>query len=117
VRVAATVRETNRVPTSRALAGASSESPTGGSSSPLVGTWTRTISCNELLKAELDAHLEMLAYESIVGGEFVSGDPNELARMKTPVKARSVEHSHFFTEDGKFGSRRERPGSMTGRTS
>jgi hypothetical protein len=75
---------------------------------PLVGEWQRMTTCAELVTALEQAGLEKLALESVTGNGFVPGvtTPDELANPARPCKgAVPRKHSHFFTADGKFGSR------------
>jgi len=70
---------------------------------PLLGTWARVNSCDAFLRAIQDAGLVDLAPEWLVGaGYFTSKakiDPMDMCKGAT-----EVEHSHFFTETGEFGS-------------
>ena len=75
-------------------------------SNSLVGTWTRTTTCAELLQALSRPGLKKLAVEMVVGNQFIPGvtsvdrleDPAKPCRGSVPRK-----HSHFFTKDGRFG--------------
>jgi hypothetical protein len=86
----------------------------GGESAPaaradlLVGEWQRTTRCDELVRALERAGLEKLALEAVAGNGFVPGvtTPEELANPARPCEgAVPRRHSHFFTQDGQFGSR------------
>jgi hypothetical protein len=75
---------------------------------PLVGEWQRTTTCAELVRALKQAGLEKLAPEAVAGNGFVPGvtTPGQLADPARPCKgAVPRKHSHFFTADGRFGSR------------
>jgi hypothetical protein len=78
-------------------------STTAEAAPAIVGTWQRVNSCEAMVKAFDDAGLDDLTAEWIVGAEFwpstediPSPDPCE--------GAREVEHSHFFEENGSWGS-------------
>jgi hypothetical protein len=76
--------------------------------SPLVGEWQRDTTCEERVKAFVDAGLGKYAAENVVGDGFVPGvgDVSELEDPAHPcVGAVPTKHSHFFTADGEFGSR------------
>jgi len=72
---------------------------------PLVGTWTRTQDCETMLAAFKEAGLAESHADWIVGNWVgdpadVEVDPNNLCADARPAQ----EHSHFFTENGRFGS-------------
>jgi hypothetical protein len=86
----------------------------GGESAPparaelLVGEWQRTTTCDELVRALERAGLEKLALQAVAGNGFVPGvtTPEQLANPARPCDgAVPRRHSHFFTQDGQFGSR------------
>lgn len=76
---------------------------------PVLGTWTATTTCAAQYRA-LMAYpgLRKFAAEMVVGNGFIPGvrsvdqlkDPTRPCRGAVPRK-----HSHFFTKDGRFGSR------------
>jgi hypothetical protein len=73
-----------------------------------VGEWQRTTTCAQLVQALEQAGLGKLAPEAVAGNGFVPGitTPDQLADPARPCKgAVPRKHSHFFTADGKFGSR------------
>lgn len=74
---------------------------------PLVGTWERVTKCAELVQAFKRTGLGKYAAEAVAGNGFVPGvrSVEQLADQSDPCKG-SVprKHSHFFTEDGEFGS-------------
>jgi hypothetical protein len=80
-------------------------SPTS-SSSPIIGEWVRTASCDEALAAFVQAGLTDQVPDWVIGnyvGEGASAAPGkECANAKA-----AVPHSHFFTAEGRFGSRDE----------
>ena len=72
--------------------------------SPLVGEWERETRCAELVPALQDAGLDMWVVDFAAAfspsGEVA--DPEDPCADTIPIR-----HSHFFTEDGLFGSRDE----------
>jgi hypothetical protein len=73
----------------------------------LVGTWERETRCQELVAALTEAGLEAWVLEGVAGNGFVPGvrSPDEIADPAKPCKGSVPRtHSHFFTEDGRFGS-------------
>lgn len=73
----------------------------------LVGTWKRVTTCSEVVELFGEAGLEKWIPEMVAGNSFVPGvkKPTQLKDGSDPCKASvSREHSHFFTEDGNFGS-------------
>jgi hypothetical protein len=78
------------------------------STDPIVGEWQRTTTCAELVEALERAGLDKLAPEAVAGTGFVPGvtTPEQLADPARPCKgAVPRRHSHFFTQNGQFGSR------------
>jgi hypothetical protein len=71
--------------------------------SPLVGTWRRVNSCEAYVRALKEARLGGLVREALVSSGYVKqGRKIDLAH---PCRgAKEVEHSHFFTKKGGFGS-------------
>jgi hypothetical protein len=75
--------------------------------SGLEGTWVRETRCEELVTALTDAGLEQWVLEAVAGNGFVPGvrSPDEIADPADPCDGAVPRvHSHFFTEDGLFGS-------------
>jgi hypothetical protein len=73
----------------------------------LVGTWERETQCKELVLALKEAGLEDWVLESVAGNAFIPGanTPDDIADPVHPCAgAVPRKHSHFFTEDGLFGS-------------
>jgi hypothetical protein len=73
----------------------------------LVGTWERETHCEELVSALTEAGLDKWIVEFVAGNGFVPGvtSPDQIADPASPCDgAVPREHSHFFTEDGRFGS-------------
>ena len=81
-------------------------SPPAAISSPIVGEWVRTASCDEALEAFVEAGLTDQVSDWVVGNYVpegataAPGDECASARPEAP-------HSHFFTSEGRFGSRDE----------
>jgi hypothetical protein len=73
----------------------------------LVGTWERLTRCEELVAALREAGLEQWVVEFVAGNGFVPGvrSADQIEDPADPCKgAVPREHSHFFSEDGQFGS-------------
>ena len=88
---------------------AQSPSPTPqATSSPrpasIVGRWEVRRTCEGMVEALDAAGLRQLA-PSIVGDYFPGQSPKQLARKADVCQgAKPQQHSHFFTDDGQFGS-------------
>jgi hypothetical protein len=82
---------------------------TAAVASPLVGEWRRIQTCEEVLELLTKAGLnKQVALENIAGNSFLPGvsSPDQIADPKHPCKGAVPQaHSHFFTADGKFGSK------------
>lgn len=80
-----------------------------GGRNPVVGTWTATTTCTGQYAALMRwPGLRKYAVEMVVGNGFVPGvqSPDQLKDPTHPCRgAVPRKHSHFFTKDGKFGSR------------
>ncbi len=77
------------------------------SAASLVGTWARTTTCAELTTALRSAGISKLVGEMVVGNGFIPGvrSPGELRDPARPcLGAVPRKHSHFFLENGEFGS-------------
>jgi hypothetical protein len=84
-----------------------SPSPAATGAEAIVGTWERENTCQEVVSALRDAGLDRWVLESVAGNGFVPGvtQPAQIADPNDPCDgAVPREHSHFFTEDGAFGS-------------
>lgn len=87
------------------------ESPTEtetGSVQPIVGEWQRVTTCQQRVKALRQSGLEEYAADHAAGDGFIPGvtDKSQLKDPDHPcADAVPMKHSHFFTEDGQFGSR------------
>jgi hypothetical protein len=74
----------------------------GGAS--IVGRWEVLRTCDGMVKALREARLQQLA-PSVVGDYFPDQSPKQLARKADVCEgAKPQQHSHFFTENGQFGS-------------
>jgi hypothetical protein len=73
----------------------------------LTGTWERVTTCEQLVGALEQAGLDAWIPEMVVGNQFIPG-VTELSALRDPSdpckNAVPRRHSHFFTEDGVFGS-------------
>lgn len=72
----------------------------------LIGTWTRVTTCEEAVERQMQAGFPDRAFDNIPG-QFLPDieSTTEISDPSHPcVGAVPVEHSHFFTEDGAFGS-------------
>jgi hypothetical protein len=83
--------------------------PTGSDVAPpaLVGTWERETRCDELVTALNEAGLDDWVLEFVAGNGFIPGvrRPDQIRDPDDPCDgAVPRTHSHFFTEDGMFGS-------------
>ena len=82
-------------------------SSTGTTSTPpqaIVGRWQQVHSCRYLVTALDRAGLKALA-PAMVGDYFLGSSPHQLAQKPDVCEgAKPQRHSHFFTEDGRFGS-------------
>jgi hypothetical protein len=91
---------------------AASWGPSGSSSAAaeasLVGEWQRVTTCADYVRALTWAGFPEAALEAAAGNGFIPGvttvedlaDPAHPCRGAIPRR-----HSHFFTQDGQFGSR------------
>ena len=76
--------------------------------SPLVGEWVGVYDCEALADALASAGQGEVVAEIITGSGLVPGasSPDDLADPSNPCQdVIAVEHGHFFTADGRFGSR------------
>jgi hypothetical protein len=74
---------------------------------PLVGTWERVTRCQEAVSALTQAGLDNWVLETVAGNGFIPGvtDPDQITEPADPcMGAVPRVHSHFFTQDGRFGS-------------
>lgn len=86
------------------VAGQESPAPAGYS---LVGEWLGLHDCERIVPMLREAGLDELVQEAVVGNGLVPGSTDPTALDLTDPCAAAVprSHSHFFTEDGSFGSR------------
>jgi hypothetical protein len=77
-----------------------------GARNPLVGTWRRVNSCRRFVRALEDAGIKDQLHEWLVGGGYFD-DSSQIDDVHPCRGAKEVEHSHFFTESGRFGSHDE----------
>jgi hypothetical protein len=98
-----------RTPSATAAPQTRAPSPPSASPAPsaelgtLVGTWTRVNDCESFVGALEDADLADLAPEWLVGAGYFATEA-EIDPADPCAGATEVEHSHFFTADGEFGS-------------
>lgn len=73
----------------------------------LVGEWQRETTCAELAAALEAKGLDAGVSEAVAGNGFVPGveDPSQVDPKEPCKNAVARKHSHFFTADGRFGSR------------
>jgi hypothetical protein len=103
----AAATESSSLPAAGTAAASPSQSSAAASAVPpvLIGTWTRTQGCEGQLAAFVEAGL-IPSYADWITGNWVGDpaevdvDPDDLCAGARPDE----EHSHFFTEDGRFGS-------------
>ena len=70
----------------------------------LLGRWQHLNECPQLTKALAEEGLETIA-PSVAGDYFPNSTPKQLAKKDDVCdRAKGFVHSHFFTEDGAFGS-------------
>ena len=70
----------------------------------IVGRWEVRRTCQGMVDALDQAGLRKIA-PSVVGDYFPGEKPQQLARKANVCQgAKPQQHSHFFTEDGQFGS-------------
>lgn len=82
-----------------------------GSTFTIVGNWQRVTTCAERKAALEDAGLGRFAVEHAAGEGWIPGvtSPEQIKDPEHPCKgAIPLEHGHFFTEDGLFGSTDDR---------
>jgi hypothetical protein len=88
---------------------ASTTAAATGSAQEIVGEWQRETTCGELVQALRNAEMGELVDEFIAGNGFIPGigvDEPEQIDLKQPCKGAVPRvHSHFFTNDRRFGSR------------
>lgn len=95
-------------PSTSSSTSSASASSTTAASSPLVGEWQRLQKCSELESVMTKAGLHDALLESVAGDGWIPG-VTKVSEIKDPahpcIGSVARKHSHFFTEDGQFGSR------------
>jgi hypothetical protein len=78
-------------------------SPTDAPTSELIGSWHRPQSCEEMLAAFQEPGLDD-SHRDWLQGNFFGGKPGPAAGNPCAGAEGPLEHDHFFTADGAFGS-------------
>jgi hypothetical protein len=86
-----------------ATTGGTGASPTGAPTSELIGSWHRPQSCEEMLAAFQEPGLDD-SHRDWLQGNFFGGKPGPAAGNPCAGAEGPLEHDHFFTADGAFGS-------------
>lgn len=88
------------------LLSATTSAVSAPSPGPLVGTWSRTTTCAELVAVLRKAGMTKMVPEMVAGNGFVPNarNPGQLDPANTCRGAAPRKHSHFFRRDGQFGS-------------
>lgn len=81
-------------------------SPADGTTTELVGSWHRAQSCAEMLAAFQAAGLAE-SHRGWLQGNFYGGEPGPETGDTCEGSRGPLEHDHFFTDDGGFGSHDE----------
>jgi len=96
---------------SAAVSAAPSQRPSGGPSAAagaIVGEWIGIHDCERIVAMLHAAKADEFIIESVVGNGLIPGVDTE-AQLKDPAKpctgAVQQQHSHYFTADGRFGSK------------
>ena len=77
---------------------------TASSPAAIVGRWEQVHTCRQLVTALNQAGLQPVA-PAVAGDYFPGTSPQQLAKKAILCKGATPQrHSHFFTEDGQFGS-------------
>jgi hypothetical protein len=80
--------------------------PTTTDASGIVGSWHRAQSCGEMLVV-FDAAGLAESHLGWLQGNFFGGGPGPIEGDVCEGAQGPLEHSHFFTDDGAFGSHDE----------
>jgi hypothetical protein len=86
----------------------SSGSPVTGSNAAIVGEWVGVHDCDHIVSMLRTAKLDELIADAVVGNGLIPGvdTAEQLKDSAHPcVGAVQQRHSHFFTKDGRFGSK------------
>jgi hypothetical protein len=86
-----------------ATTGGTETSPNGAPTSELIGFWHRPQSCEEMLAAFEEAGLAE-SHRDWLQGNFFGGEPGPTGSDPCAGAQGPLEHDHFFTADGAFGS-------------
>lgn len=81
--------------------------PSTSTTAEIVGHWQRVTTCEDRVKALQEAGLGQYAVEHAAGEGWIAGvtSPDQIKDIRHPCKgAVPLNHGHFFTEDGLFGS-------------
>lgn len=71
----------------------------------LIGRWERVTTCRQLVRALKRYGLGPTAPAMLAGNGFIPGSPRQIARRRHICHgAVARRHSHFFRDDGEFGS-------------
>jgi hypothetical protein len=93
--------------TSTQATATTASSASASAATPLVGQWQRLQRCSELERVMTKAHLRSALLESIAEDGWIPG-VTQIDQIKDPAHpcmgSVARKHSHFFTEDGQFGS-------------
>jgi hypothetical protein len=98
----------NASPAAPAAPEQATSSSAAGDAGGLVGTWRRRTTCEERARALGDADLGRYAAEHAAGEGWIPGvtSVEQLADPSHPCQgAVPLDHEHFFTASGEFGSR------------
>lgn len=94
-------------------AGSPTEStePVPGEAPEIMGSWQRVTTCEQRVAALKNAGLGEFAVEHAAGEGWIPGisSPDQIKDPQHPCQgAVPLQHGHFFTEDGLFGSTDDR---------
>jgi hypothetical protein len=86
-----------------------SASPSPAAEHPIVGEWVAIHDCAKIVAMLTGAGLEEFLIDAVYGNELVPGVDPSTTEFKDPADpcdgAVERQHAHFFTADGRFGSR------------
>lgn len=104
--LSATANATPSPAASQAIAPTTPPTPLPTPPSALIGNWTRLVSCRDELAAFAKAGLTDQVTQWVVAN-FVPAGASAPPGNECANAGPAVQHSHFFTADGRFGSRDE----------
>lgn len=93
-------------PVQTSMTAPTSASPAVVVATDLVGSWHRAQSCEEILAVFKSAGLAE-SHADWLTGNFFGGSPAPTGADPCQGSPGPLEHAHFFTADGQFGSRDE----------